>query len=72
MKKDKNQDYTQMDALAAGLGMGKLVSKPGCYEYKNVIIDLTACALNELSIMKTACNQVIEKYFEISENAFLN
>ena len=64
MKKTPN-DYAIMNVLCEALGMKPFknrmgIVEPGFYCYQNLhaVIDLSACAENEIAILKTALEQL--------------
>jgi len=66
--KDTPRDYTILNELALKLGF-KLTSTQGIYLFRETIakVDLSACAENEISILKTAVVQLSE---QIDENYY--
>lgn len=62
--KELNKDYTNMTAIAARLGLVPYngILNIGLYSYKglNAPVDLSACAENEISILKTSVSQLSE------------
>jgi hypothetical protein len=73
MKEDKNRSYENMTKLAGMCGMIPYIDArgnvlPGIYKIPGteIQIDLTACAENVVSILKTACQQMADKVTTLS------
>ena len=76
MKPDPNRDYSRLTQFAANCGMVPWHDRmgnicPGFYtlEGKQAPVDLTACAEDEKSILKTALVQLSEEVTESWHNA---
>lgn len=70
--KPTKRNYTIMDELCSKLGLEPynpyLGSPKGFYSYKGfkAPVDLTACAEDEISILKTAVSQLSEKLDDLA------
>ncbi len=64
MKEDNNRDYSRLTIIAGFCGLRPSEDSEGFYYFENyphVKIDLSACAEDEKSIMRTAINQMAER-----------